>query len=50
MQHLYVHVVPDNQAAVKLYLRQGFEVEDEENEGSARRLNRPRRLILHKSL
>jgi hypothetical protein len=50
VKHLCVHVVPDNQAVVMLYLGQGYEVEDKEtDEGSARRLNRPRRIKLHKT-
>jgi len=45
---LYVHVVFENRAAVELYRRCGFEVEQEESESIARSLNRPRRLLLHK--
>ncbi|PNW86390.1 hypothetical protein CHLRE_02g084550v5 [Chlamydomonas reinhardtii] len=51
VQWLYVHVVADNQPAVKLYCEaMGFEVEQAESEGYARSLQRPRRLILAKEL
>ncbi|GAB4818850.1 hypothetical protein N2152v2_005896 [Parachlorella kessleri] len=47
IHHLYVHVEAANAAAHKLYTEQcGFCLEQEESEGSARALNRPRRLLL----
>jgi ribosomal protein S18 acetylase RimI-like enzyme len=49
--HMYVHVVAANTAARTLYLdRSGFAVESEEGEEHARKLGRPRRLLLHKPL
>jgi len=50
VRHLYVHVVADNEAAARLYVSAGFEVEAEESEAYARALQRPRRRILHKRL
>lgn len=51
VQHLYVHVVADNTAARQLYIEQcGFQVEQQESEGFARTLNRPRRMLLYRSL
>lgn len=51
MRHLYVHVEAQNEAARQLYCEQcGFEVEAEESENTARALNRPRRLLLHRVL
>ena len=51
VEHLYVHVIHDNIPALRLYRdRCGFEIESEERESTARALNRPRRLLLYKSL
>lgn len=51
VRHLYVHVIHDNEPARRMYIeRCGFEVEAEEREAVARALNRPRRLLLHRSL
>jgi ribosomal protein S18 acetylase RimI-like enzyme len=51
VQHMYVHVAADNTAARQLYIEQcGFRVEQEESEGFARALNRPRRLLLWRPL
>jgi ribosomal protein S18 acetylase RimI-like enzyme len=51
VEHLYVHVIHDNHAARQLYTeRCGFEIEGEEKEATARALNRPRRLLLHRRL
>jgi hypothetical protein len=51
VEHLYVHVVADNMAAITLYCQRcGFEVEKEETEAFARQLNRPRRLLLHRCI
>jgi ribosomal protein S18 acetylase RimI-like enzyme len=47
---LYVHVVADNVAARRLYEAERFQVEQEEGEDMARKLNRPRRLLLHRLL
>ena len=51
VQHLYVHVVHENQPAILLYKQAlGFEVESEESVAFARNLQRPRRLLLCKRL
>jgi len=51
IQHLYVHVEAANAAARQLYTEQcGFLLEQEESEGTARALNRPRRLLLWRPL
>lgn len=51
IRHMYVHVVEDNKAARALYEQKcGFSVEKIEQASVARSLNRPRRLLLHKSL
>lgn len=51
VRHMYVHVVEDNAAARKLYEEKcGFAVEAIESANVARGLNRPRRLLLHRSL
>ena len=51
VRHMYVHVVDENTAAVRLYEDKcGFKIEKEEHASLARALNRPRRLILHKML
>ncbi|GAX86392.1 hypothetical protein CEUSTIGMA_g13803.t1 [Chlamydomonas eustigma] len=50
VQHLYVHVVLNNEPAVKFYQRLDFELEAEESVGFARALDRPRRKLLHKCL
>jgi ribosomal protein S18 acetylase RimI-like enzyme len=43
---LYVHAAAPNVAAVQLYTHQcGFELEQEESEDMARRLNRPKRFL-----
>ncbi|XP_059288201.1 GCN5-related N-acetyltransferase 7, chloroplastic [Lycium ferocissimum] len=43
---LYVHVAIDNEPARKLYMKCGFEQENEEPAWQARFLDRPRRLLL----
>lgn len=51
VSHVYVHVAADNVAAVELYRGPGgFVLEQEESEGNARVLGRPRRLLLVRSL
>lgn len=51
IQHLYVHAATDNEGAVHLYGQHcGFEVEQEETVELARNLNRPRRLLFHKTI
>lgn len=48
---MYVHVIESNTSARKLYeARCGFDIEQEENAGIARALNRPKRLLLRRSL
>ena len=48
VQHLYVHVERENEAAHRLYLDCSFSLEQEESANAARSLNRPRRLLLHR--
>lgn len=43
---MYVHVVSDNAAALKLYQAAGYEVESEESADAARRRQHGRRLLL----
>ena len=51
VRHLYVHVVHDNGPAVQLYRQTlGFGLESEESAAFARTLERPRRLLLAKTL
>ena len=51
IRHVYVHVVHTNEPALSLYTKHcGFEIESEEKPSVARALNRPRRLLLHRSL
>lgn len=51
VQHLYVHVVHSNEAAVRLYTQKtGFAVENQETHEFANLASRPRRLLLHKAL
>lgn len=51
VEHMYVHVVADNEPARLLYENHcGFTIEQQENESTARALNRPRRLLLHRAL
>ena len=51
IEHLYVHVIHDNTPAKSLYIDHcGFEFEAEEKETTARALNRPRRILLHRKL
>lgn len=51
VRHMYVHVVDENTAAIRLYEDKcGFKIEKSEHAAMARALNRPRRLILHKML
>lgn len=48
---LYVHAAAQNTAAIKLYTQRcGFEQEQEEAEGTAIRLNRPRRYLFRQCL
>ena len=48
--HLYVHVEAENSAARRLYHECGFSQEQAEAGSTARMLNRPRRLLLHRSI
>jgi ribosomal protein S18 acetylase RimI-like enzyme len=49
VEHLYVHFIHTNNPARSLYIDHcGFEFEAEEKEATARALNRPRRVLLHK--
>lgn len=51
VRYVYVHVAADNVAAVELYRGPGgFVLEQEESEGNARALGRPRRLLLVREL
>jgi ribosomal protein S18 acetylase RimI-like enzyme len=50
VEWLYVHVVHDNEAALKLYLQAGFTVECEETTNAARAAGRDRRLLLVQSI
>lgn len=51
VEHMYVHVVDENKAAKTLYEKKcGFSIEQIEKASKARSLNRPRRLLLHKTL
>jgi len=51
IQDLYVHFIHSNTAARSLYIDHcGFQFEAEEKEATARALNRPRRVLLHKNL
>jgi ribosomal protein S18 acetylase RimI-like enzyme len=51
VEHLYVHFIHSNTPAQSLYVQHcGFEFEAEEKEATARALNRPRRVLLHKNL
>jgi ribosomal protein S18 acetylase RimI-like enzyme len=50
LQHLYVHVVADNEAGLALYESCGFDVESEESALLARQRQHGRRLLLHQSL
>ncbi|GJP60986.1 hypothetical protein CLOP_g18197 [Closterium sp. NIES-67] len=47
VEHLYVHVVKNNDPARLLYLKSGYELEQEEKANVARSLGRPARLLLH---
>ncbi|CAI7747874.1 unnamed protein product [Closterium sp. NIES-54] len=47
VEHLYVHVVKNNDPARLLYLKSGYEVEQEEKANVARSMGRPARLLLH---
>ena len=50
VQHLYIHVEKQNEAAVRLYRKAGFEQEQEEGVEVARRMCRPPRYLLHMAL
>jgi ribosomal protein S18 acetylase RimI-like enzyme len=50
VEHVYVHVVVDNGAAVGLYERSGFRLEAQESADSARKRQHGRRLLLVRSL
>ncbi|KAG7673572.1 hypothetical protein Ndes2526B_g02979 [Nannochloris sp. 'desiccata'] len=51
IEHLYVHCIHSNTPARSLYIDHcGFQFEAEEKEATARALNRPRRVLLHKKL
>eukprot|EP00897_Mesotaenium_endlicherianum_P002424 jgi/Mesen1/2209/ME000152S01295 len=50
VEHLYVHVIADNTTAKDLYVRCGFDLEQEETSEIAHLLARPRRLLLHMDL
>lgn len=47
---IYLHVLEDNHSAYALYLERGYEVKRIEPSFSARMLNRPRKVFLHKHL
>ena len=46
VEHVYVHVVKDNEAALQLYTSSGFEVESQEGADAARKRQHGRRLLL----
>jgi ribosomal protein S18 acetylase RimI-like enzyme len=51
IEHLYVHFIHSNTPARSLYIDHcGFQFEAEEKEATARALNRPRRVLLHKNV
>ena len=50
VRHLYVECNRTNQAALSLFRNCGFEIEQEDEEDSARARKRPQRVLFHKSV
>jgi ribosomal protein S18 acetylase RimI-like enzyme len=49
-QHIYLHVLEDNNAAKQLYLMAGYQLQSADPLWCSRLLRRPRRLLLYKKL